>query len=60
MPLDVEIGERAYDFKPRPVLSQPAISNMEKAENPFDDQKGMFDSGPDFRFRTVFRTINVA
>ena len=60
MPLYVEIGERAYDFEPRPVLSQPAISNMEKAENPFDDQKGMFDPGPDFGFRPVFRTINVA
>ena len=60
MTLYVEIGERAYDFEPRSVLGQPAISNMEKAENPFDDQKGMFDSGPDLRFRPVFRTINVA
>ena len=33
---------------------------MGKAKNPFDDQKGMFDSGPDLRFRPVFRTINVA
>ena len=33
---------------------------MEKAKNPFDDQKGMFDPRPDFGFRPVFRTINVA
>ena len=33
---------------------------MEKPKNPFDDQKGMLDSGPDLRFRPVFRTINVA
>ena len=57
MPLYVEIGERAYDFEPRPVLSQPAISNMGKAKNPFDDQKGMFDFGPALRFRPVFRTV---
>jgi hypothetical protein len=54
MPLYVEIGERAYDFEPRPALRQPAISNMEKAENPFDNQKGMFDPRPDFGFRPVF------
>ena len=60
MPLYVQIGERAYDFEPRPVLRQPAISNMEKAKNPFDDQKGMFDPGPDLRFRSVFRTIKFA
>ena len=60
MPLYIQIGERAYDFEPRPVLSQPAISNMEKAKNPFDDQKRMFDPRPDFRFRLIFRAIKFA
>jgi hypothetical protein len=31
---------------------------MEKAKNPFDDQKGMFDPGPDFRFCAIFRMVN--
>ena len=60
MPLYIEIGERAHDLEPRPVFRQSTIPNMIKAENPFDDQKGMFDPGPDFRLRSVFRTIKFA
>ena len=60
MPLYVEISERAYDFEPRPVFRQSAISNTVKAKNPFDDQNWMLNSESDFRLRSVFRTIKLA
>ncbi len=58
MLLHVEIGERAYNFEPRPVLFQSTITNLEKSENLFDDQKWMLNSGSDFRFCAVSRSVN--
>jgi hypothetical protein len=60
MTLYVEIGERTHDFEPRSILCQSTISHIKKAKNSRDDQKGMFNPGPDFRFRSVFRTIKCA
>ena len=63
MPLDVKIGEHTQGFEPRSILCQATITNMKKAANPFDNQNGMFNLGPDFRWNVssfICIHVNVA
>ena len=57
--LDVKIGECADDLEAVLVLGQPAKADMGEAEDPLDDQEGMFASRTDFRFGSVLRALLV-
>src|SRR5205814_7894200 len=54
-----QIGQRTDHEEAMRVLLQTAIAHLGKAEHPLDDPDHMFNPGPHFGLRAVFRALDL-